>query len=247
MTNYGQPDAWVLLGGYNLTGTLTQFTHKQEAVLEQSDCLGDSWLEHSWTGMKSAELTQEGFYDDAALSQHAAAEAKLATGSVLCHGVEGQTTGKNFTGWSGALQINYERVVSRGELHKANAEYRNQGLVEQGRILRPLSGATASGNTTGNSIDFTASNTSGGAAYFQLTSFSSGAGTTALKVEVLHSADNLTFTTWNSFTPATMAPLAERVASTAKLERYAGIRFQGTTGGGGFPASAIFFVGLVRF
>jgi hypothetical protein len=247
MAKYGSADVGIFaIAGFDLLGVLTQFTDTHEAITVETHTLGDAWVEHTAVGVARRTLTQQGFYDDGVLSAHEAMSSNLATDKVLCYGLEGNTSGKAFVGWSGALEVNYERLAAVGDLVKANAEYRNgNGVVEQGRIIRPMAGATASGNTTAAAIDFTASNTSGAAAYLQVISFSSGAGATALAVDLMHSADNLTFTSYAGFTNVSAAPAAQRVVSTAPIQRYAAAKWQGASGAGA-PASAIFFVGLAR-
>lgn len=247
MAKYGSDKAQLaLIGGYDILSSLTSFTDKVTAQTEESHTLGDSWVEQTFTGVRSAEWVQDGFYDDGVGSVHEALSANLSTSKVLVYGIEGNTTGKNFVGFSGALQIDYDRQVTRGELHKAKATYKGNGQVDQGKILHPLTGRTASGNTTAASIDFGTSNVSGGAGYFQLTSFTSGAGTTSLLVDIMDSPDNLTFTSRIGFTAATAAPLAERKSTTAPLQRYAALKWTGA-GGIGAPASCTFFVGLARY
>ena len=247
MAKYGSDKAQLaLINGYDILSSLTSWTDKREAKIEETHTLGDSWVEQTYTGVRSAEWTQEGFYDDGVNSAHEALSANLSTSKVLVFGVEGNTTGKEFVGFTGALQIDYERIVSRGELHKAKATYKGNGQVDQGKILHPLQGRTASGNTTAGAIDFGTSNVSGGAGYFQLTSFSSGAGTTALLAKIMDSPDNLTFTSRMAFTAASAAPLAERKSTTVAWQRYAAVKWSGASGDGA-PASCIFFVGLARY
>ena len=244
---YGSDKAELaLIGGYNVNGALTNWTDKLIARTEESHTLGDSWVEVSYTGVREVEFEQEGFYDDGALSIHEALSTGLGQSKVMVLGVEGNTTGKNFTGYSGALQIDYERILTRDELHKIKATYKGNGQVDQGKILHPLQGRTASGNTTNGAIDFGTSNVSGGAGYFQLTSFSSGAGTTALLAKIMDSPDNLTFTSRMAFTAASAAPLAERKSTTVAWQRYAAVKWSGASGDGA-PASCIFFVGLARY
>jgi hypothetical protein len=226
VARFGSDDVgFFLVGGYNLLGTLTQFQDKVAAITEESHTLGDAWTENAAVGVKSWEMSQEGFYDDDTLSVHDALEGAQGASWVLCYNVEGNTSGEEFVGISGALQLDYERIVSRNELHKARAEYRlGAGVYEPGRIIRPLAGASATGNTTAAAIDFGASNITG------------------LQVDIMHSADNLTFASHQGFASVTSTnPSAQRISSTAPIQRYVAARW---TGGTGFPTSAVFFVGF---
>ena len=242
MSRYGSDKAGpFLVGGYDLLGYQTQINQKISAKIEETHTLGDSWVEVSYVGIKELEMSQEGFYDDGVGSNHEALSTMLGTTAVMCFGVEGNTTNKQFLGFDGVLESDYERILSRGDLTKAKATYKGAGKVTQGHIAHPLTTRTASGNTTGNSIDRSASNTSGADAYLQVTAFTAGGSATALVIDIMHSADNLTFSSWGSFTNTTFAPRAEVKSSTAKIERYRAVKWNGNTS---FPASVTFFVGI---
>lgn len=239
-----------MIGGYNLLGYQTAITDKIEAITEETHTLGDAWVENTFTGVKRWTLTQQGFYDDVANGNHDALEANLATNKVLVFGVEGNTTGARYYGASGALQVNYERVVSRGELHKANAEYVGVGALEQGRIIRELTGsaATGYGNSNsnvasgGNYYDFGASNTSGVAAHLQISGMT-GASATGVLVELYHSPDAAVWSSYTggAFAQTTAAPSAQRISSTSPIQRYV---IERHTAGTGFPTLATFLVGV---
>jgi len=249
VAKYGSPQAApFLIGGYSLVGYLTNFTHKHEALTEESHTLGSSWVENAHTGVKRWELSQEGFYDDASGGVHQALEAGLgASARILCWGVEGNTAGAEFVGAS-ALEIDYERIIGRNELHKIRASFRGSSAQRDGLILRAYGGATASGNSTAAAVDFGASATNGGVAFLQIGSLHlDGGSATGFDVDVLHSADNLTFTSWAGFARVTAtgtpAAAAQRISSTATLQRYAAVRWAPNASA---LTSAQFFVGLAR-
>lgn len=244
MAKYGPDNGVFLVGGYNLVGYQTEINQKVEALTEEVTVLGDTWQQHGWVGVRRMELSQNGFYDDVANGNHAAlSTGNFATSKVAVFGVEGNVSGADFVGFSGALQVDYERIVSRGALHKANANYQGAGFVTQGRILHPLATRTASGNTTAAGIDFSASNVSGGNGWLQVTGFTAGGTATAAVIDIMHSADNLTYASWLGFTNVSAAPNAQVVSSTAVLQRYAAVKWAGTASA---PASLTFLVGLSR-
>ncbi len=240
-----------LLGGVDILGTLTTITDKQTAIVEESHTLGDAWVENTYVGVKTAELSQDGFfYAGSSVDTdrvHEALSTGLATSKILMFNHEGNVAGKNFVGWAGALQIDQQIAVERGALTKARVNYKvgPGAVVEQGKILRALAGASATGITSGSAVDFLSSDTSGGAAYLQVTAFTTGGPSTALKVDVMHSADNLTFASWAGFANVSAAPNAQRIASTAPLQRYGAVRWTGDAASS-FPTSAVFVAGLVR-
>ena len=259
MSKFGSDQvAFCVLGGYDiLSGVLISLTDKEETITEESHTLGDAWVEHSPVGVRRAELTIDAFYDDATLGIDECfstnQSAAIGAARALVYGVEGNTTGVQFVGWQPAQVIDYERVLSRGSLHRVKATLRNgqrtgaPTVIEQGRIIKPLAGVTATGNTTGAAIDFSASNVSGGAAWLAITSLV-GFEATGLVVDIMHSADNLTFSTHagllsvSASTPnGVVNSWLQRVVSTAPVQRYVAARW---VAGTGFGTSAQFMVGF---
>ena len=233
----------MLLGGYDILGYQTQIEDSHEAILEESHTLGDAWREQAYVGVRQADFSQDGFYDDAANANHDALSTGPGVSRVLCLGLGGTATGARFTGYAGAMQVNYHRMVSRGALHKARATYRGNGVVDEGRILWTLKGTAASSTNSG-SVDAGASST-GGAGYLQVTSFTSAALATAILARVQHSSDDVTFADLISFTAATAAPAAQRIQTTAVVERY--LRMAASYQGGAAPTTATMFVGFARY
>lgn len=236
-----------ILGGYDIltNGVLTEFADKISAVAEEAHGLGDAWVKRQHVGIRNGEFTHTGFYDDTPNSILTALHANIATSPVLTYSVVPNTAGNAFVGFQGALEIDFSKHPVRGQLTKLTAHYQGNGVVEEGKILLALGSKTTTGNSTAAGVDFGTSNTSGGAAYLQVTAFTSGP-STAVQVDVMHSADNLTYSSWAGFTSATAAPFSQRLGSTAKLERYAAVRWQGASAGASFPTNVKFFVGLAR-
>lgn len=235
--------AFFLLGGYDILGYQTQIEDLHEALLEESHTLGDAWREQSYVGVRQADFSQEGFYDDAVNANHDALSTGPGVSRVLCFGPAGTATGAPFTGYTGAMEIQYQRMVSRGALHKARATYRGSGKVDEGKILWTHKGTVASSTNSG-SIDAGASST-GGAAYFQLSSFTSAVNATGVRARVQHSSDDVTFADLVTFTVATAAPYGERIETTATVERY--LRMAASYQGGAAPTTAVMFVGFKRY
>lgn len=245
MAKYGSKDVgFLLVDGYDLLGVTTQLEHTIEAMLEETAALGDGWENHAYLGMKKASLTQEGFFDDAADSSNVALNEKQGSSRVLCFGLEGNTIGKKFTGYSGAMQVNYRRVAGRGALHKANAEYQGSGAVEDGHVLHAHSTETAaSGNTEATPVDNGASSADGGSGYLQVSALTLG-GYTNVVVKVRHSADNVAYADLITFTAVTAAPAAERKTVTGTVNRYVASSWAFT--GAGTGQSVKFMAGFKR-
>ena len=247
MTVHGAADvASLLVDGYNILGTVTEIDDKQEALTEQTNTLGDAWEEHKFVGVRRAQIAQRGFYDDDALSVHAA----LATGPgnssrVLTYQPAGTATGAPFKGMK-AVQVDYAVEPGRAVLHKAVANYMSNGRFDEGKVLWTHKAFQADSSTNSGAIDHGASSLVGGAGYFQLTVFTSGANATAMLCRVQHSSDDVTYADLIAFTGATAAPVGQRseLGSTVVVERY--VRMA-TSFQGGASAKAEFFVGFARY
>lgn len=245
--------AWFLIGGRNLTGYLTDFADNQEAQTEDVTVLSSSFQQHAFVGVRQAEVEMNGFYDNATGGIHESLATGLSNNQVAVYGYDGTATGALFVGWSGALEAKYDKIIARGALTKVRTSVKNSGVVEEGRIIRPLAGATATGfgvtnaaAASGQSYDFGASNVSGGAGYLMITALDGAS--SGLAVDVMHSADNITFTSYAGFsvvsaTAAINASYAQRVNSTAPVQRYVAERHQ-QGAGLNFITSGTFFVGF---
>lgn len=244
MAKYGSNQvAFLLAGGYDLLGFTTQLEDTIEALTEDKTVLGEDWVEMAATGLKRASLTQQGFYDDEAGASNAALASGTGVQRVLCYGVEGNTIGKKFTGYAGALQADYARIITVGELHKANASYQGSGVVEEGLIVHAHGAETADGDTEDDAVDNGASSANGGAGYLQVSALDLD-GYDDIAVSILHSADDETYAELLAFTDVTAAPAAERVEVSGTVNRYIASEwaFEGT----GTSPSATFMAGFVR-
>lgn len=245
MARYGSNEiAFVLLGGYSIAGALSDLEATTEALLEETTTLGDAWVEQSPVGLQRAQLTLRGFYDDAQAGINAALAEQSGARRVLCYGVEGNTIGKRFVGFAGAMQARYVRIATRGELHKARGEFAGAGVVEEGRIVHPLGAETAaSGDTTGTPVDDGAASAAGGAAYLQVSGLVLG-GYTSATVRIRHSADNITYADLVTFGAVTAAPAAERLVVAGTVQRYLAAAW--TFNGTGSGPSITFMAGFHR-
>lgn len=252
MALYGSDDVgFVLLGGYNLLSNVTDFAHNAEAMTEETHTLGDSWVEQSYVGLRRTDLSLNGFYDDAALRSVEALVGKAGTGRVLSYALEGNTVGKNVVSLASGVEANVSRVASRGAIHKLNTTLQGSGAAEEGKILLPL-GTTnsATGNTQSTPVDHGASSTGGGAGVWQLGALVLDTAT-GLIAWVRHSSDDLTYATLVAFTRATstaVVPGAERVETTAAVERYlaAAWEFGTTAASGGATRSMTSMISFAR-
>jgi hypothetical protein len=212
-----------------------------EAMQDNTTGLGDSWPEHTPTGMQSAALSLgEAFYDTDTAGVHDSFKdaADGRTARVLCYVLEGDTIGEPFVGHTGALSVKYGVMAKVGGLTKAKVEYLCSGAREEGIILQNTAVKTADWNTEGaSSVDNGASTASGGSGYLQVSAYS---GFTNLIGKIRHSADDVTYADLLTFTTVT-AIGAERVTVSGTVNRH--LAFDGNVTGTG---SVTVFAGFYR-
>jgi hypothetical protein len=244
VSKHGSGDvAFLLVDGYSILGTQTEFTAKKEAITEETTVLGDTAVGHTAVGLSKGEFSQKGYFDDTALSSNAALVSKQGTSRVMCYGLEGNVAGAAFTGWRGAMQADFERVISRGGLHKANASYVVSGAIDEGVILHLLTTESGAGNTRTGYIDSSASSANGAEGYLQVRDLSLG-GYTNVVVLIEHSTDHSSWVTLITFTAVTAAPAAEAKAVAGTVNRYLATSWS-FTGAGSGPTVG-FMAGLAR-
>lgn len=235
---------FLLLGGYDVLSPTTQLSDQVEALTEDLMGLGGSWEAPAATGNKRAEISQEGFFDDATDSIN---DALVGVGAdrVLCYGLEGNTIGQQFVGFAGAVQSTYGRVISSGAMHKASANYKANGPVLTGVILHDHSAETAaSGNTEGgDSVDSAASSANGGRGFLQVSALTLG-GYDDVTVKVRDSADDITYADLVTFTDVAAAPAAESVTVTGTVNRY--LAHSWVFNGAGSGQSITYMAGFAR-
>ena len=243
MAKYSSKDCVLLIDGYNVLGLTTAVTHNAEALTEESTGFGVEWAEHTYLGLQKTELSQEGFFDDASGATNDALNEHQGEERVLCLGFEGNTIGRNFNGFKGALQTKFDRIASREKLHRANAAYIGSGVNEDGKILHALTARTADGDTESTPVDNTAASADGGSAYLQVSALTLG-GYTNVTITVRESADALVWSDLEVFTVVTFSPTAERIVITGAVKRYLAVSYEFT--GAGANPSITFFVGFAR-
>lgn len=231
----------MLAQGYSLLGDVTTLEDEREAVIEDTTVLGLAWEAQSYIGVKRWKLTQEGFFNDAALG-HNVAMVTPGASKVVSFAPEGNTLAAKFIS-SPTVQGSYKRQISRGSLHKASVVFESEGDHDEGKILATLAARTTAGNTNATSVDNAASSAAGGAGTLQVSALALG-GYTNLNVRIQSSTDNAAWIDMVTFTVVTAAPTAERKVQAGTIPRYLSITWAWT--GAGSAQSATFAVGFAR-
>ncbi len=250
MTRYGSPDVgFILQGGRSLLADLTTHSIDREAMTEDTTVLGDGDEQHAKVGINAAKIKQEGLFDDGTDRINDALVG--LTEEIACAGDAGNAlpaagVARPCVGIKGQIQVDYERITNRGELHKAAASYKANGIVEECVLLHPHVAETSDpGDTESNSHDNAASSAAGGAAYLQVSALTLG-GFTNLQITIRDSADDIAFLDHadGAFAAVTTAPSAQRIALTGTIRRYTAIDWDWVGAGSG--QTATFMVGLNR-
>lgn len=224
MSKYGSADFDVfLVDGYDLQGTGVQnTTHGVENVLQKTDGLGDDWDEHTPTGKRRGEFSQEGaFFDDTADGAHDLFK-NSTTSRIVCVGWAGNVIGRLFAGFEGAYVQAYKVLGKLSGLTNADVTYTITGTADDnGIILQDYEERTGDWNTfaEGNTVDNGQASSNGGVGYLQVTSIDQFG---AFVGKIWHSVDGQVWDTLITFTQinAASAPTAQRVEVDGTVRRY---------------------------
>ncbi len=241
MGRYSSKDCVLLVDGFNVLGVNTDIAITVEAITEESTPYGADWEEHKYIGLQRAEVTQEGYFDDAAGSSNDALNEKQGEERIICLGFEGNTIGQKFNGFEGALQTKFTRIGSRGSLHRANAEYNGSGFNEDGKILHALTQRTADGDTKSTPVEHGTDTPDGGTAYLQVTQLDRG-GYDDVTIRVLE-RNGATWATLQEFVDVD-ATGAQRIEVAGTIEQDLAVEWE--FNGTGSDPEITFFVGFVR-
>lgn len=242
MARYGSADVgFILFDGMSVLGQITMIDISKEAVLEETTVLGSADASYAPVGLKRGMLSQKGFYDDTANGINTALVGLLQR--VACIALEPSADGNDFIGWAGAIAAKYKRLMTRDELHKAEAEYQVTGAVEDGKIIHRHFAETSDPYVSGTHIDNGASSANGASGYMQCSALTLG-GFTNVIFKIRHSTDNVAFSDLITFTAVTAAPTAQRLTVAGTINRYTRAEYDFTGAGAG--QSVTFMLGLAR-
>mgnify|MGYP001077500694 CR=1 FL=1 len=245
MTKYASKDVgFFTVGQYNLLAVTGKIEDSATLPLVDTTPLGVANEEYSSGGVRRYELTQEGWFDDAAGSMHDALVGLPAGERVLMLAHQGNARGKGFIGAAGTLTVGYRRAVDVGDVARANGSYAISGGIQEGLIIERLVAHGADGNTNGTYVDLGGARTQGGYVYLVVTSID-WSGRPSLTVTLTDSSDHIAFGDHTAMTavdaPATGA--AERkLLSADAVKQYLAVKW--AWGGAGGSPSATFAVGV---
>ena len=127
MAKYGQNDFMISVGGTDMSSHVDTINGADiEALVQQTDGFGDTWMEQLYVGVRRMDpVVCEGFYDDVANGP-----SDVFSGSAI-----GSIVAVILT-WGGAKTTSFNAVISswgrnpgRGELHRFTATLTPTGVV----------------------------------------------------------------------------------------------------------------------
>ena len=237
---YSPADVFVFVDGLDITANnIKSLNVVNTAETDRTDGLGDSAQEHTPTGLTTCEISIDGgLWDTATARSHAAFVSSLPTSPqastrVVTIGFAGTTKGVPAVGAT-TFNTSYEVIASNDELTKANATFTMTGPLDNGTLIES-STQTADWNTESASVDNSASSSSGGVGYQQVTAVT---GFSAFVGKLRDSSDDASWADLITFSDTGSAVGAERAEVSGTIDRY--VSFAGNvTGSGSITVTAI--------
>jgi len=212
MAKYSSKDVgFFLLGSYSLLGSTTKIEDTVELKLTETYVLGDADEAYWSSGAKKTDVTQDGWFDDAAGSVHAAFSGLSTVALPMTIAFQGNTVATTGSGtpvdiYQSVQRVGYDVQLTVGEVTKAVGRYGIWYGKKGGKLAFPLQTKTTAGNgdtDPDNPIHGTnPAGTNGGAMVLHITALS---GCTDCTITLRHSTDGTTYsdkTAFSAFTPA---------------------------------------------
>jgi hypothetical protein len=224
-------NAKVLVGGYDITGYLTDFSPTLNGEAVDVTTLSATWHDVI-AGLKSFSATGNGFYDP---TQDTIILATVNAVKQWMYYPQGDTLGRFGYGMQ-SVQTSYAPTSPIGGASAFTVSATGKGAADRIVSLHALSAATA--DTDGASVDNSASSANGGGGYLQVTAFSGFSGAV---IKIQHSTDDAVWADLITFTTVASGPTTEVMTVTGTVNRY--LRYQIDITGSG---SITFAVGFGR-
>ena len=244
---HGPSEVFIFLDGFDLTPeSFTEASFSEESETAETTGLGDSFREHTPTGIAKVELELTGaIWNTCSARSHDIFSTGLSTGPqtaarLACIGAAGSTVGAPCEAFEGAHQTTYKVITSLEDLHRVAASYEMTGARDSGNVIHPAGEETTDDNTQSTSFEGTSS-TFGGVGHLHLETYDGDWGG-ALTVLIQDSSDDIAYGTLLSFTGTTTtgSPVAERVEVAGEIQKYKAAAW--TFAGAGTSGAATFFV-----
>lgn len=153
--NYGPADAFLLVSGKNLTSDTFTLDETAEGVTEDAGPFGRTFDQNKGVGVGRIQLEAAGgIYDSRQVGMLAALQEQGTARQLMAYGTAGTDPGADVTMLDGAVVTKWKRILDKGALTKAHAEYAMAAdEYMRGRVLHGLVAETADGTTESASLD----------------------------------------------------------------------------------------------
>lgn len=132
----GPVDAWLLVGGVDLTPDTMEMSDSTSQILEEVRPFGLTFDKHLPIGVGQVGLTSGGgLYTDRQKGMIAALQTKVGTRQLAAYGFEGNEVGAGCTLIDGPIVSKFNRVADIGALTKASPDYVVTGEPFRGVVL----------------------------------------------------------------------------------------------------------------
>ncbi len=230
---HGPQEVFVLYDGYDLTADKASAVPviSEEAETAETTGLGDSFREHTPTGLAKCELEITGaIFDTCSARSHDQFSTGLmssvgATPQVAAKlaiiGPAGSSVGAPCIAFEGAHRTIYKVTGNLEDLQRANATYTMTGARDPGEVIHPLGEETTDNNTQSTSLDAGTCSTEGGVGHFQMTEFDGG--WDSITPLIQDSSDDATYGTLIAFAAtSTTTPVGSALRGTVagEVQRY---------------------------
>lgn len=216
MADYGTADlGFVLLGGRDILGAMTEIQDSNEAIVDEITWLGVAYDSWKAVGVNKGEVKLLGLYNTANPDNPITA-FEVITAQELMYALEGNTIG-NEAAFMNALREPFMRSAERDKIHRIEAEFKgasglNKGLVIASHLAKTDTDVTAT-------VDNLASSANGSVSALAISSLTLG-GYTNVIIKLRDSTDDISFVDHATFTAVTSAPASERVVVSGTVNRY---------------------------
>lgn len=241
MANYGLSDLdFVLYRGFDVTGLVTGFSDEITNQIEDRTAAGCDVALETFTGLQSATVDMDGFYDSLlTVAMEASPNVGVTTDAVqavLMYALEGNVVGHACECLAHALKSKYSKSMQSGALHKGAVSWGANSkdfTIDHAVLATILAARTAAGNTQADYADSGPQTTGGGRLYVSVPALALS-GRTNLIVQLMDSADHATWASVPTALATFTAPGAQMIEFNGDVDAYTATSWT-YTGSGGTP------------
>lgn len=221
-------DSKVLVGAYDISSYLNEFSYSQTLETAETTAYGDNAKKYL-TGQNDGTISFSGMFESSTDAVADVFEDIIAndTTAVITLAYDGGLTIGRKAGLAQAKQTSYDITAPVADVVSLSGEFQVTGGIRQGVLLAAATSHTTTTNTA--SVDGSASSSNGAKANLHVTANTMDAGTV---IKVQHSADDSTWADLITFTTVSSGSVTSETSSASgTVNRY--LRASTTPAGSG--------------